>query len=44
MSGNEPVRVALKEPVRVYIVYGTAIARESGEVLFFDDVYGLDGG
>jgi murein L,D-transpeptidase YcbB/YkuD len=44
MSGNEPQRVVLKEPVRVYIVYGTAIARESGEVLFFDDVYGLDGG
>lgn len=44
MSGSEPLQVDLKEPVRVYIVYGTAIARENGEVLFFDDVYGLDGG
>jgi murein L,D-transpeptidase YcbB/YkuD len=44
MSGGEPLRVELKEPVRVYFVYGTAIARESGEVLFFEDVYGLDGG
>jgi murein L,D-transpeptidase YcbB/YkuD len=44
MSGSEPLRVDLKEPVRVYFVYGTAIAREGGEVLFFDDVYGLDGG
>lgn len=44
MSAGEPLRVELKEPVRVYVVYGTAIALESGEVLFFDDVYGLDGG
>jgi murein L,D-transpeptidase YcbB/YkuD len=44
MSGDATVRVDLQEPVRVYFVYGTAIARESGEVLFFEDVYGLDGG
>jgi murein L,D-transpeptidase YcbB/YkuD len=42
MAGSEPLRVDLREPVRVYIVYGTAIAKANGEVLFFEDVYGLD--
>jgi L,D-transpeptidase YcbB len=43
MAGTEPVRVNLQEPIRVYFVYGTAIAREDGSVLFLDDLYGLDG-
>jgi murein L,D-transpeptidase YcbB/YkuD len=42
MDGNETLRVNLAEPIRVYIVYGTAIAREDGTVLFLEDVYGLD--
>jgi L,D-transpeptidase YcbB len=42
MDGKEPLQVNLAEPVRVYIVYGTAIAREDGTVLFLDDLYGLD--
>lgn len=42
MSGASPLRVDLKQPIRVYVVYGTAIATESGKVLFFDDLYGLD--
>lgn len=42
MSGDAPVRVDLAEPVRVYIVYGTAIAREDGSVLFLDDLYDLE--
>jgi L,D-transpeptidase YcbB len=42
MDGSEPQQVNLAEPVRVYIVYGTAIAREDGTVLFLDDLYGLD--
>ena len=42
MSGAEPLRVDLAEPVRVYVVYGTAIAREDGSVLFLDDLYGID--
>jgi murein L,D-transpeptidase YcbB/YkuD len=42
MNGNEPLQVNLAEPVRVYIVYGTAIAREDGTVLFLNDLYGLD--
>jgi murein L,D-transpeptidase YcbB/YkuD len=42
MNGKEPLRVNLSEPVRIYIVYGTAIAREDGTVLFLNDLYGLD--
>lgn len=42
MQGEEPVQVNLAEPIRVYIVYGTAIAREDGSVLFLDDLYGLE--
>lgn len=42
MQRSEPLRVDIPEPVRVYIVYGTAIAREDGSVLFLDDLYGLD--
>jgi L,D-transpeptidase YcbB len=42
MDGDAPLQVNLPEPVRVYIVYGTAVAREDGTVLFLDDLYGLD--
>jgi L,D-transpeptidase YcbB len=42
MQRTEPLQVELAEPVRVYIVYGTAIAREDGSVLFLNDLYGLD--
>ena len=42
MDREEPLQVPLSEPVRVYIVYGTAIAREDGTVLFLNDLYGLD--
>jgi L,D-transpeptidase YcbB len=42
MTGSEPLRVDIAEPIRVYFVYGTALALESGEILFFDDIYNLD--
>jgi murein L,D-transpeptidase YcbB/YkuD len=42
MNGAKPVQVNLAVPVRVYIVYATAIAREDGTVLFLSDVYGID--
>jgi murein L,D-transpeptidase YcbB/YkuD len=42
MNSKQPLQVDLAEAVRVYIVYGTAIAREDGSVLFLPDVYGLD--
>jgi len=42
LEGEETLRVRLPAPIRVYIVYGTALALESGEVRFYDDVYGLE--
>jgi murein L,D-transpeptidase YcbB/YkuD len=42
MNGAEPVRVNLRTPVPVFIVYATAIARENGDVYFYPDVYGHD--
>ncbi len=34
--------VRLKQPIRVFIVYGTALALENGKILFFEDIYGHD--
>jgi murein L,D-transpeptidase YcbB/YkuD len=42
MNGARPVRINLRQPIRVFIVYGTAVARENGSVLFFEDIYGHD--
>jgi murein L,D-transpeptidase YcbB/YkuD len=42
MNGSETLTVTLKNRIRVFIVYGTAMATESGNVLFFDDIYGHD--
>ncbi|HEY4443015.1 MAG TPA: L,D-transpeptidase family protein [Steroidobacteraceae bacterium] len=42
MDGDKPLTVTLKNRIRVFIVYGTAIATEKGNVLFFDDIYRHD--
>jgi len=42
MNGTETFRVNLKTPIRVMIVYATALAQEDGSVVFFDDIYGHD--
>jgi murein L,D-transpeptidase YcbB/YkuD len=42
LRGNTPVVVRLAQPIRVYIVYGTALATEAGQTLFFDDIYDQD--
>jgi murein L,D-transpeptidase YcbB/YkuD len=42
MQGPDNVRVNLLKPIRVLIVYGTALATEDGPVLFFDDLYSHD--
>ena len=42
MNGADAMRVTLPHPVPVMILYGTAVATESGRVLFFDDLYGQD--
>jgi len=42
MNGSQTLRVDLPRPIRVFIVYGTAIPHEDGQVWFFDDIYGHD--
>ncbi len=42
MNGSKPLTVTLKNRIRVFIVYGTAIATEKGNILFFDDIYRHD--
>ncbi len=41
-EGADSFTIPLKTPIRVFIVYGTTLATENGEVLFFDDIYGHD--
>ncbi|MGC2198264.1 MAG: L,D-transpeptidase family protein [Terriglobales bacterium] len=41
-SGKDDVTVNLVKRVPVFIVYGTALAYENGEVHFSDDIYGHD--
>jgi murein L,D-transpeptidase YcbB/YkuD len=42
MDGDRTVQVNLDNPIPVLILYATAIVPPDGEVLFFDDIYGLD--
>src|SRR5687767_11344645 len=42
MNGSQTLRINLSHPIRVFIVYGTVIARERGDVLFFEDLYEQD--
>jgi L,D-transpeptidase YcbB len=42
LSDAASVRIMLPKPVPVFILYGTALVRGSGGVMFFDDLYGLD--
>lgn len=42
MNGNKTQTVTLKNRIRVFMLYGTAIATEKGNILFFDDIYRHD--
>ncbi|MGC1458981.1 MAG: L,D-transpeptidase family protein [Steroidobacteraceae bacterium] len=42
MQQSQSLRVNLAQPIKVMILYGTAMATEAGPVDFFDDVYGND--
>lgn len=42
MRGNESIEVKLPHGIPILILYGTARVEESGEVRFFNDIYGLD--
>ena len=39
LNGKPATRIALRESIPVFILYGTALAIEGGETLFFDDIY-----
>lgn len=41
-AGKDNVTVKLVRPVPVFIIYGTALVDKSGEVHFYDDIYGHD--
>ncbi len=42
MHGNSTQRIALARPIPVLVLYGTALAKEDGQVMFFNDIYGHD--
>jgi murein L,D-transpeptidase YcbB/YkuD len=42
MNGDETIRVDLKNPIPVLILYSTAVVQENGEIQFFDDIYEYD--
>lgn len=42
MRAGEPTTVRLRSPVPVYITYATAMARPTGDVFFYPDIYGHD--
>ncbi|HVN17847.1 MAG TPA: L,D-transpeptidase family protein [Dongiaceae bacterium] len=42
MEGSDNVTVKLNRPIPVFIVYATALAYESGEVHFYNDIYAHD--
>jgi L,D-transpeptidase YcbB len=42
MNGAKTIQVNLDSPIPVLIVYGTAVAPESGEARFLADIYGHD--
>ena len=41
-ASSTPQRINLAMPIRVFIMYATAIATEAGNVLFFEDIYRHD--
>jgi len=42
MSGDKTLRVDLQKPIPAWILYGTAVVQENGEVHFLKDIYGHD--
>ena len=42
MNGEETIRVNIKNPIPVLILYGTAVVLENSEVEFYNDIYGYD--
>ena len=41
-AAQKQEQVNLTHPIPVLLVYGTAIVKETGQIFFFDDIYGFD--
>jgi murein L,D-transpeptidase YcbB/YkuD len=39
---DDTLRVNLQKPIPAWILYGTAVVQEDGEVHFLKDIYGHD--
>jgi murein L,D-transpeptidase YcbB/YkuD len=42
MNAETGTRITLAQPIRVFLIYATALALEDGRVLFFEDIYKHD--
>jgi len=42
MNAETGTRITLAQPIRVFLIYATALALEDGRVLFFEDIYHHD--
>jgi len=42
MNAESGTRINLAQPIRVFLIYATALALEDGRVLFFEDIYHHD--
>jgi murein L,D-transpeptidase YcbB/YkuD len=42
LAGSAATRITLPHPIPVFILYGTALATEAGDTLFFEDIYSQD--
>lgn len=42
MNADTGTRINLAQPIRVFLIYATALALEDGRVLFFEDIYHHD--
>lgn len=42
MAASTPTQVTLTRKIPVLVLYGTAVARENGQVFFYQDIYGHD--
>jgi len=42
MNAEKGTRITLAQPIRVFLIYATALALEDGRVLFFEDIYHHD--
>ena len=42
MNGDQTTSVTVQNPIPIWILYGTAVVHEDGQVYFLNDIYGYD--